>query len=158
MAAARIAAVSLVILATSLAAQQPPPVRLAIQVTDQTGAVIPGAKIQIDAPIDRFHPTATTSAAGAAVIELSPGRHVVYVGEQGFKTSTQNVDSRDYVNRPLTVTLVVEAYSGPVVMVGEYMGPAVENAVIDSNIPLHELPQLDLRRAAKPIHRRFHWL
>lgn len=158
MTAARLVAIALITLGTGLSAQQSPPVHLAIRVTDQTGAVIPGAKIQIDAPIDRFHPAATTDAAGKAAIELSLGRHVVNVGAQGFMTSTQNIDPRDYTDRPLTVTLVVEAYSGPVVVVDEYMDPPIEHAAIDSNIPLHELPQLDLRRAAKPIHRRFHWL
>jgi hypothetical protein len=74
------------------AAQAPRDGRLIITVADQTGAVIPNARVTVtsqDTAGAQPLPTVTTSAQGVAAIQaLAPGRYIVRAEFEGFETTT----------------------------------------------------------------------
>src|SRR5262249_1981218 len=80
-----VAAVTLSLLATSAFAQTPAdPARLVVTVTDQTGGVIPNAKVTVTAQDAANAATAiapvTTAASGIATVEpLKAGRYTIQV-------------------------------------------------------------------------------
>jgi Carboxypeptidase regulatory-like domain len=73
-------------------AQAPPGGRLSLTVGDQTGAVIPGAKVivtRLDGPEPRGTQSGETTEQGiATIVGLAPGRYAVRVEFPGFDTAT----------------------------------------------------------------------
>jgi len=81
-------------------------------VKDQSGATVPGAKVEISNPVTGFHREATTDIDGAfhfSNIPFNPYHLTVTAG--GFSSSAQDVDVRSVVPANLTVNLKVG--SGP---------------------------------------------
>jgi hypothetical protein len=79
-------------LSTPAEAQAPRDGRLIITVADQTGAVLPNARVTItpqDTPGAAALPTITTSAQGIATFQaLAPGRYLVRAEFDGFEATT----------------------------------------------------------------------
>jgi Carboxypeptidase regulatory-like domain len=77
---------------TLVFAQAPPGGRLSLTVGDQTGAIIPGAKVivtRLDGPEPRGTQSGETTEQGiATIVGLAPGRYAVRVEFPGFDTGT----------------------------------------------------------------------
>jgi hypothetical protein len=87
----RIAALVFAVLSTTLAAQQ---TYLAVKVTDCTGEVISGARIQIDpSPIEAKTST-TANRQGEAGLDPPPGSYVLSITYRGFKRWTRQIEVR----------------------------------------------------------------
>lgn len=91
MAAARIAAVLLVAL-PSLAFAQQDPALVTVQVTDVTGAPIPGSRIEVDPLPSSTETTWTTDQHGRASFSLAAGAHELLVSNRGFQSWSDRVD------------------------------------------------------------------
>jgi Carboxypeptidase regulatory-like domain/TonB-dependent Receptor Plug Domain len=86
-------------------------------VTDPSGAVIPGAKVEITDPVSAFHRETTTGAAGDfRFVNIPFNPYHMIVTAKGFAPSTQDVDVRSAVPLGLDVKLAVQA-SGTTVTV-----------------------------------------
>jgi hypothetical protein len=120
MAAARLAAVLLVILGASLTAQTTSTARVVITVTDQSGAVIRAAHVGIIGlpsviPNDgdwvhyALHASeqasAHTDANGEATVGLVKGSYVITITALGFSRYFKKIEIRDESNRSLKATL-----------------------------------------------------
>ena len=139
MAIARIVAMTLALLPAMLAAQQVQQTPLTIRVTDQTGAVIPGARIQIDpSPGSRKVDTAT-DRIGEAIVELSPGSHVLSIAAYGFKKWIENIDVQDQPGQSIVAELKVASGDPVVIFETPYM--PLDRIPIDISITLH-IPEI----------------
>jgi hypothetical protein len=140
MAAARIAAVSLAALLPLAAAQQPPQTHLTIQVTDQTAAFIPGARIEINPGLGHVLTVEvspepghllTTDSQGQAAIDLPMGSYDLTISAKGFATLTERVEVHEAAQM-VNITLKVQSYSGPVVVAGPTIADLSEFGVRQS--------------------------
>jgi len=113
MAAVRTAAVFLLALAPVIRAQQNPKSIVAIQVTDTTGAVIPGAQIEVDPSPSQPGPTVKTDSEGQAVIDLSAGTHTLSIAAPGFKKWVLGLDVRGAPSQKVAVQLQIADIGGP---------------------------------------------
>ena len=83
--------------------------RISGTVTDQTGAIIPGANVTAKSEATGVTQTQTTTGAGLyAFPSLPVGHYTVTVEKQGFKTAVQTNNVLE-VNTPLTVDIVLTA-------------------------------------------------
>ena len=93
-----------------------------LKVTDITGAVIPGATIQIDPLFAGPSTSVQTAADGSAILYLISGAHQLKIVASGFLPWSKQVDVSANSTQSMTVTLEVgNPYSGPVVT--PYPGP-----------------------------------
>jgi hypothetical protein len=77
-------------------------------VTDPTGAVVEGAKVQIENPVSAFSRTATTDSAGKFTIPNIPfNPYHLMVQRKGFAPYTQDVELRSSVPMNLKIALRV---------------------------------------------------
>jgi len=120
MAAARLAAVLLVVLATPLSAQNASTGDVVITVIDQAGARIPGAHIGIIqlpnvVPNDDWLPLALhasehvstdANASGEATAGLTKGRYAVLITASGFQCHLERIEVRDGSSQSLMATLI----------------------------------------------------
>lgn len=80
------------------------------KVTDPTGAVLPGASVEIQNPVTGYSRTVTTDASGAFVLRNVPlNPYHVVASAQGFSPAAQDVDVRSGVPIDLTVKLGLAA-------------------------------------------------
>jgi hypothetical protein len=96
-------------------------------VTDPSGAVVPGATVEIENPVSQFTRTTTTDSTGKfdfPNIPFNPYHLTVKV--QGFASHAQDVDVRSAVPLNLKVTLQISANAESVTVQGE-AGDLVEN-------------------------------
>jgi len=150
---AHIVAANIALYACIALAEQHPMGTLKVEVTDQTGALVPGARITATNNATGARVDAATDATGQSVIHLDQGIYDLKVTAPGFKHWMEtNVDAKAETNR--TITLLIGDYSGP---------PTVQQA---PEIPLDrqefaaEIPLIDLQKLAaqaKPLRRRPHW-
>ena len=113
MAAARFAAVFVALLSIELSSQPAPQKNLTIQVTDITGAVIPGARIEIDPSSSRPRPILKTDGQGRAVVDLPAGTHTLSITAPGFKRWTRReVDAQGNGGQPVTARLELAEVGG----------------------------------------------
>ena len=96
-------------------------------VADPTGAVVPGATVEIRNPVSEFTRTATTDSAGKFSFANVPSNpYHLSVSMQGFAPYAQDVDVRSAVPMSLKVTLQISANAESVTVQGEG-GDLVEN-------------------------------
>jgi hypothetical protein len=108
MAAARIAAAILsAVLASQLAAQPAPQGHLTIQVVDQSGAVIPNARIVIDPALPQPESVLRTDSQGQASLQVRAGNHVLSIAAPGFETWSRQIDVRASADQAFKITLQV---------------------------------------------------
>jgi hypothetical protein len=107
MTAGHIAAVFVALLCVELSAQPAPQGNVTIQVTDITGAVIPGASIEIDHSTSNSRPIQETDRQGKAVLVLPIGIHTLSTTFPAFRRQTQQIDVRGGNNPPVVVALEV---------------------------------------------------
>jgi len=80
------------------------------KVTDQTGAVIPGATVLVSGPDGKQAATATTGPEGSFQIPALPaGSYALTVTANGFAPHRENVNVSGGNNQPLTLMLQVQA-------------------------------------------------
>jgi hypothetical protein len=152
MACVYIAAITIALCASPVLAQEPAEATLTVTVTDQTGAVIPGARvtaIREDSHDDfRF----LTDARGVAVLQLQPGIYNLRVVSQGFaQWAETGLDVTGKIEK--SVVLRVSSYSGPMV-IADTVSPPVDLPVVEALIPLEPVQELVLTPTKLPSHRR----
>jgi hypothetical protein len=107
MVAARIAAVFLAAFLPIAGGQQPAQTQLTVQVVDATGAVIPGARVEIGLPGPQPVTVLRTDARGQAAFDLPAGSHTLGIAAQGFKTWTGQIEVQNGPDQSITVKLDV---------------------------------------------------
>jgi hypothetical protein len=115
------------------------------KVIDSTGAVVPGASIEIKNPVTGFERTTTTDSSGLFVFRNVPqNSYHLAVTAQGFAVAQQDVDVRTSVPIDLSISLKV-ATSTTAVEVQADAGDLLENdpsahtdvdSAVSSRIPL----------------------
>lgn len=81
-------------------------------VTDPTGAVVPGATVQIQNPVSGFTRTLTTDATGRFALATLPFNHYhVSVQAPGFTATTRDLDAHSAVPLTLNIALTLAASS-----------------------------------------------
>jgi hypothetical protein len=153
MAAARFAAVLLLVLAATLTAQNTSTGQVVINVVDPIGAVIPGAQVEID-PLSPSFRTVKTDANGQAVIELPIGTHWLSVSASGFQrwkgfAEVQRTDER------ITAKLRVAKDDGLVVHYGDPVLIPLQRIELRELIPLQPLELLPMREVS--VGRKHRW-
>ena len=138
---ARNAAITLALLSATLVAQQAPTAHLTIKVTDRTGAVIPGARIQIDRTSWQSKIAATTDPNGQASIDLPQGNHAIAISAQGFETSTRQFDVQQGSGQSIVAVLEIGQVSGPPI-VAPWPDFPLERPPFTTFIPLRPLQNL----------------
>ena len=89
-------------------------------VVDPSGAVVPGATVEIQNPVSQFERTATTDSSGAFTIENIPfNPYHMTVTHTGFASYVQDVDLRSPVPVNLKISL--------------QLGTAVQTVTVESN-------------------------
>jgi hypothetical protein len=153
MTVARIAAIALALSACTAFAQERPATTLIVVVTDQSGAVIPGARIVAtdQATGSRFDAVADTT--GQAIVHLDKGTYELRVQAGGFQLLLEpNVEMHTETHKE--VTLRISSWSsGPVVSGGPEI--PLEYQPVAAELPL--IPMQQLAAPAKPVHPRPHW-
>jgi hypothetical protein len=120
MACVRIAAVVIALLlsvelsAVELSAQPAPRGNVTIQVTDTTGAVIPGARIEVDPSPSKPGSVFETDSQGRAALDLPKGAHVLSITFLGFKRWTRQIDVQGGVSQIVDAKLEVAGTDDPI--------------------------------------------
>jgi hypothetical protein len=167
--AARFAAVLLGVLATGLGAQNTSTGQIVITVVDQSGAVIPGARIGMtqlpvaNPPIPNnfdwvhcaLHASEQVSTrantSGEGTFSLAQGSYAVSIAAEGFARFFGRVEIRDESDQSLRATLVL-VNGGCGVCVKEAVPIPLEHAVLNILIPLESLQTITLN--ATRVRRR----
>jgi hypothetical protein len=156
MAAARIAAIALLLISCTALSQKRAMSSITVTITDQTGAVIPGARVWASKEASSSRLEATANASGLAILNLEPGRYGLRVQARAFKTWGEDyveveTDLRRTVtlaiadDRPLPCTLPCEF---------EFQIP-VEHLQLASEVPL--IPMQQLAVPSKRLRSKSHW-
>jgi len=158
------AAIALIGFASTVTAQN-----IVITVVDQSGAVIPGARIgfvllpgaalnQSDWPNYALHAsekaTAFTDASGKATVDLAKGSYAVSIAAPGFNRYTGRIEVQDGLDQSLRRTLHIAVGICTVCLTPEIPIP-LEHAPPPNNfIPLEPLQTITVT----PIRVRRRWL
>jgi hypothetical protein len=144
MAVARLAAVVLAILTTTLVAQRPQLIPLTIKVT--AGPVFSGILIepvQISISPDKATATAEPNRQGEAFLELEPGKYVITVSSPNYKLWTKQIDLQNLSGRVVTVEMEIDCHARGVicddVSVTTESGIPVERIPLTTQLPLQVL-------------------
>jgi hypothetical protein len=113
MAAARIAAVFFALLCAEVCAQPAPKGSVTVRVTDQAGAVIPGASIEIDPSPSKSESALTTDNLGQAILNLPAGAYTLSITAPGFDKAILKIDVKGGAGKSIVAALRVLSYSGP---------------------------------------------
>lgn len=141
MRAARIAATAIALLVPHVFGQPEPQIALSLTVTDQIGARLAGARIQVrcGAP-SKTLTEKTADEAGKAVVTVHPGDCTVFVGAPGFRSWLFKVDANEK-SRSITAVLPVgEPASGFPLNTEETI--QIQFQTIEALIPFEELALL----------------
>lgn len=105
----------LAISTVTLNAQKPPSQQLTVNVTDQYGAVMPGAIIAITDTAGVLKTAAYSKADGSALFPLTAGHYVLSARAYGFRASQQEIDfpKTDLLTLPLAIDPRQSGYQGP---------------------------------------------
>ena len=104
----RLALVTLLLFALHLTAAAQATTQVSGTVSDPSGAMIPGASVEISNPDTGFKRIVKSDASGSyAVLQLAPGTYQVKVTAAGFRTSSVN-ELMLLVNNPATLNLKLE--------------------------------------------------
>jgi Carboxypeptidase regulatory-like domain len=99
MAAARVAAVFVALICVELSAQPAPQGNVTIQVTDRSGAVVPGARIEIDHSPSKPGSVLTTDSQGRAALDLTIGVHTLSITFPPFRKWSRQIDIQNGVSQ-----------------------------------------------------------
>ncbi len=151
----RIAAVVIALLLSvelslvELSAQPVPQENVTIRVTDTTGAVIPGARIEFAPSSSGMQHFVIANGWGEATIQLPTGSHLLRISSIGFMPLLSRVDVQENSNEVETVALRIDGrgtgYPGPTGWLefpdlSEFQPKSVRSDIL---IPLHPLLNLD---------------
>lgn len=162
MAAARLAAVVLVFVASALTAQDTSRGSVVITVVDQSGAIISGAHVGIiqlpsvkqdDWLNYALHAaeetSAHTDADGKATVVLAKGSYAIAITQRGFKHYFERIEIRDESSQFLRATLVVGH-----LMCGVCVRPSpeipLERTSLNILIPFEPLQTITLKLGRMP--------
>ncbi len=150
MVAARITAVFLALICVEVCAQPTPQGSVTVQVTDRTGAVIPGASIEIDASSSKPKPFLKTDGQGQTVLNLPSGAHTLSITFPAFKRLTQQIEVQSGTNQMVAVKLDV-ATGGFVTVeaISDMPPPNSPETVFLPLQPLFNLDPLPSKRAKR---------
>jgi hypothetical protein len=141
MAAARIAILALLV---SIAARAQSPSKIALKVTDPTGAPVSHARIQARTSESKITAEIESDAQGEAVLPLDPGTSIISVRASGFDRWEYKVDRTEALESPLIAVLRIRSYYGPTLVNFEPL-PAFNTEPqppIKASIPLEPLAYL----------------
>jgi hypothetical protein len=158
MVCARIAAMVFALCACTALAQQHAEGTLAVDVTDTTGARIPGALIEVTAEGSGSRSVAATDATGEAVFHLDQGIYGLKVQARWFKTREEKqieVKAGTYIALKLLAQCGSESICDDVEILADAISPSLESSQLTEQIPLAPMQQLVL--PARPLRRRPHW-
>jgi hypothetical protein len=89
-------------------------------ITDPTGAVVPGATVEIQNPVSQFTRTATSDGDGKfSFTNVPPNNYHLTARALGFVTHTEDIDVRSSVPLSLTVALQIGGAAETVTVQGE---------------------------------------
>jgi uncharacterized membrane protein len=140
------------------AAQQASTGRLTIRVADQSGAVIPGARVVVGQTAPNPWFSAIANSSGDVAFEAAPGNYDLLVTAHGFKPWNQGLVVGADSNQSILVTLAINPLveCGPCPSLLEIhdlsLTSAPEPTSLTLFIPLEGLRSLDL--VAAPPHKR----
>ena len=117
MTAGHIAAVFVALFCVELYAQPAPQGNVTVQVTDMTGAVIPGARIQVDPSLHTPGSVLATDNLGQAILDLPDGAYSLSVSALGFNKTILKIDVKGGAGQSIMAALKIFSYSGPTVVV-----------------------------------------
>jgi hypothetical protein len=161
MAAARNAAVLLILLATALSAQDTSTGQIVITVIDQSGARVPGAHIGIIqlpsvVPNNDWLPQALhtselvstrVNGSGEATIGLAKGSYAIEVDARGFKRYFERIEVGNESNKSIQARLIID----PDTARGDCMSCTIviplEPMSLNPVIPLESLQTITLKPA-----------
>jgi len=128
----------------TLKAQRPALPQLTIEVTDQNGAVIPGALVAVTDSAGVPKTAAYTKADGSALFPLTPGHYEISTRVVGFLSSQQEIDfpKTNLVTLALMISNDIEC--GPCVNPTPIFLEATQ-PVITALVPYESLSNLPLR-------------
>ena len=152
--AARIAAIALALISSAALAQQPARVTLTVTVTDQSGALIPGAHVTATRADSGLRSEAIADPAGPstgqATLQLEPGIYTLRVQAKGFKYwEERNVELKTATRR--TYALPIDDIHPPCTLPCE----PILFLVIPAEHPqlTTEIPMMPLQQMAPPARR-----
>jgi hypothetical protein len=99
-------ALTLFFLLSAMSLAQSPTATLSGKVTDQTGAVIPGATVTVTTPAGAGTTTTTDAAGGFHVQALAPGSYSISASASGFSPKAQTIELS--AGHPATLNLSLE--------------------------------------------------
>ncbi len=82
-------------------------VELKVDARDESGAVIPGARIIVTKVLENQSVTGETDSAGTVSFHLTAGLYELSVSMNGFKTATKQVDLKDTGEQTVAIVLRV---------------------------------------------------
>ena len=151
MANARIAALVVAFFSSTLVCQEPQKIHLTLRVTDQTGAVVSGARIKVD-PISAASPDAAIADKnGEAGLDIPAGTHLFLIMQPGFSNWTRTIDVQSNL-QSIEVVLDVAGTMDPVVISWQ-PNVQVEQSLLSEFIPLQPLLNLEPLPALRPRRR-----
>jgi hypothetical protein len=89
MAVARIAAIALAIFCCTVLAQQPETATISVTISDQNGAIIPGAHVGASSKATALRSEAISDGSGEAVLPAYQGGYDLAVKARGFAACTE---------------------------------------------------------------------
>jgi hypothetical protein len=123
---------------------------LTVVVTDQTGAIIPGAHIAATNQATGSRVEATADATGQAIVDLDQGIYKLRVTAPGFQGYLENeVEAKAEMHRVVALRAGI-GICEPCMDVRDVPEIPLERQPIAADIPLIPVPQLVL--PAKPLH------
>ena len=132
--------------APKTAAQDLDEVTLSGRVTDQNGAVVPGAQVTATLTAENQQRTATTDGEGRyRLVELKPGAYTIRVVASGFAEVEQpNLDFLSGDNRQLNYKLSVGTVNAQTVVINDDTTPAVDitRTIVGGTVTQREIEEL----------------
>jgi len=112
-------------------------------VTDTTGAVVPGARIQVISAEDGGTREAVADEEGRySLPALHPGRYRVHVFAKGFETSERAVAIAARDRAVLSATLIVGSESQTVTVVADALGVQTDSNVVSTLISSEQISEI----------------
>jgi hypothetical protein len=139
---------------TYLVAQQGTLIPVTVKVTDQSGAVVPGAVVRIDSRWNSPN-SVKTDSQGEVVLNLTPGVHSFLISESGFSNWKKQIDVRDISGQIVEATIEVAGNDDPIAIADMSRMPQPEPQPSMTYLippqPLGSLPLVGVK-----FHRRRH--
>jgi hypothetical protein len=158
MAVARIAAIALAILPCTILAQQPEMGTITVTISDQVGAIIPGAHVVVSGKATALRSEAISDRSGEAVLHVYQGVYDLAVKARAFATYAEN--NVEVTNQThIAATLRIDPrYQGCTLPCDGFWVPYVplEHSQVEAEIPFIPVQQFPL--PAKRLRPKSRWL